>query len=242
MLYYVIDLGLHREEPNYITFLSEEDFEESLNFNLDTAIEYEDITEEEAEEEIAKFNSTTSGEYESEINGFIYGVSSYSKEEILKSYGVETENVEDNGEEITSEVEEVTFEEGDVSEGEDVPEGENVSEEEKVVLAEEEAPEEESVEEELVEENTPKPNLEDLTFANNQTYYQAVDTVSEKGKWEIISAKEVDDEENGLLVYFIKEKDKDYVVTNAFDTLEEAQEVLDEEPFYQDPEFIEVSE
>lgn len=86
MFYYIIDLSIRGQNDdgrNTLTFLNEDDFEESLNYNLDVAEEYGEYTSEEAEEVIKKFNANTN--IELEVNGFLFGKTN-SKDELVESY------------------------------------------------------------------------------------------------------------------------------------------------------------
>lgn len=86
MFYYIIDLsirGQNDDGKNALTFLSENDFEEALNFNLDVAVEYGDYTPDEAKEIRLKFMQNN--EIEMEVNGFMFGKTN-SKDELVEEY------------------------------------------------------------------------------------------------------------------------------------------------------------
>lgn len=85
--YYIVDNALL--ENNLTIFEDENEFQDSLNFNLDEAIENELITPEEANIIVDDFNEYT--EVEQEINGFTYGKTS-DKEDLLNTYSLKVED------------------------------------------------------------------------------------------------------------------------------------------------------
>lgn len=85
--YYIVDNALL--ENNLTIFEDENEFQDSLNFNLDEAIENEALTPEEANIIVDDFNEYT--EVEQEVNGFTYGKTS-DKEDLLKTYSLKVED------------------------------------------------------------------------------------------------------------------------------------------------------
>lgn len=85
--YYIVDNALLKN--NLTIFEDENEFQDSLNFNLDEAIENELITPEEANIIVDDFNEYT--EVEQEINGFTYGKTS-DKEDLLNTYSLKVED------------------------------------------------------------------------------------------------------------------------------------------------------
>ena len=85
--YYIVDNALL--ENNLTIFEDENEFQDSLNFNLDEAIENELITPEEANIIVDDFNEYT--EVEQEVNGFTYGKTS-DKEDLLNTYSLKVED------------------------------------------------------------------------------------------------------------------------------------------------------
>lgn len=85
--YYIVDNALL--ENNLTIFEDENEFQDSLNFNLDEAIENEELTPEEANIIVDDFNGYT--EVEQEINGFTYGKTS-DKEDLLNTYSLKVED------------------------------------------------------------------------------------------------------------------------------------------------------
>lgn len=97
--YYIVDNALL--ENNLTIFEDENEFQDSLNFNLDEAIENEELTPEEANIIVDDFNEYT--EVEQEINGFTYGKTS-DKKDLLNTYSLKVEEcdtadvkIEDDG-------------------------------------------------------------------------------------------------------------------------------------------------
>lgn len=85
--YYIVDNALL--ENNLTIFEDENEFQDSLNFNLDEAIENEELTPEEANIIVDDFNEYT--EVEQEVNGFTYGKTS-DKEDLLNTYSLKVED------------------------------------------------------------------------------------------------------------------------------------------------------
>ena len=83
-LFYVIeDSSLDMDEENLQSYLStqKEPWLESLRYNLDVAVEYEDMTEEESDATFDRIKSNNSIEEWVEVNGFYYSI-----EEIVVVY------------------------------------------------------------------------------------------------------------------------------------------------------------
>ena len=83
-LFYVIeDSSLDMDEENLQSYLStqKEPWLESLSYNLDVAVEYEDMTEEESDATFDRIKSNNSIEEWVEVNGFYYSI-----EEIVVVY------------------------------------------------------------------------------------------------------------------------------------------------------------
>lgn len=84
--FYLVDTAL---KENNLQILSEEEFQDSLNFNLDEAINADEMTEEEASTIVDMFNEVD--EMEEPVNGFVFGVT-LDKDDLLKTYSLKVED------------------------------------------------------------------------------------------------------------------------------------------------------
>lgn len=84
--FYLVDTAL---KENNLQILSEKEFQDSLNFNLDEAINADEMTEEEASTIVDMFNEVD--EMEEPVNGFVFGVT-LDKDDLLKTYSLKVED------------------------------------------------------------------------------------------------------------------------------------------------------
>ena len=89
-LFYVIEDDANvREDMRSSLFTQKEPWLESLRYNLDVAVEYEDMTQEESDETFTRVNRNPIGKY-LEVNGFYYNIEEivvvYQDDDILIRY------------------------------------------------------------------------------------------------------------------------------------------------------------